>query len=78
MELFKELLINILKEDEIEINFKQFKFNAEKLTQNETYKMLKKIKLVLENHEFDDFECIERIILIFENAGCKIANRHDL
>jgi len=38
---------------------------------------LEKIKAVIENDSLSDFECIERIVKIFEQIGSNAGNRHD-
>ena len=38
---------------------------------------LEKIKAVIENDSLSDFECVERIINIFEELGSNGGNRHD-
>ena len=38
---------------------------------------LEKIKTVIENDSLSDFECIERIVKIFEQIGSNAGNRHD-
>ncbi len=77
MDLYKELLINILKEDEIEVRFKRFSFNIEKFTQNECYILLDKIRAVIQDDSLTDFDCVEKIVCLFENSGISAGNRHD-
>lgn len=40
-------------------------------------KMITEIQGVLKNDDFDDFECVERLIAILESNGYECGNRHD-
>ncbi len=77
MDLYKELLINILKEDKISVDFKNFSFDIEKFTQNECYILLDKTKTVIQDDSLSDFECIEKIVCLFEESKINAGNRHD-
>jgi len=77
LDLFKELLINILKEDKISVDFKNFSFDIEKFTQNECYILLDKIKTIIQDDSLSDFECVEKIVCLFEKSGISAGIRHD-
>ena len=77
MDLFKELLINILKKDKISVDFKNFSFDIEKFTQNECYILLDKIKTIIQDDSLSDFECVEKIVCLFECENISVGNRHD-
>lgn len=69
MELYKEILLNLLAEDTIA-----------QIVESECYKALQKIKAVLHEDSLDDAECfqkIEEIICIFEELGSSGGPRHD-
>lgn len=77
MELFKEILIKALAKEEINIIFPNFEFGVTEVIEIESFKALQKIKTIIENDNLSDFECIERIVCIFEDIGSGGGNRHD-
>lgn len=77
MELFKEILIRVLEKEEINIIFPNLKINIADIVEMQCYQTLRKIKTVVENDGLCDFECIEEIVSIFEDAGSNGGNRHD-
>ena len=80
MELYKELLTNILAKEEINIIFPNLKMDTVKLIELEAYSALKKIKAIIQDDSLDDKECflkIEEIICLFESLGSNGGGRHD-
>ena len=77
MELFKEILINILMKEDINIFFPNLKFSAAEIVEFESFSALQKIKAVIEDDSLSDFDCIEKIICVFEENGSGGGNRHD-
>lgn len=80
MELYKELLINALEKQKMEVTFPELKIDAEKIVELKCYDALRQIKEVLEDDSLEDKECferIERIICILEKAGTSAGIRHD-
>ena len=80
MELYKELLTNILAKEEINIIFPNLKMDTDKLIELEAYSALKKIKAIIQDDSLDDKECflkIEEIICLFESLGSNGGGRHD-
>lgn len=43
----------------------------------ESFNALQKIKAIIENDSFSDFECIEEIVCVFEEIGSNGGSRHD-
>lgn len=43
----------------------------------ESHRALCRIKAVLEDKALSDFDCIERIVNVFENIGSDCGTRHD-
>ena len=77
MELFKEILAKVLENEEIHITFPNLEFEgAIELVEMQSLKSLQKIKAIIDNDSLSDFQCIEEIILVFEEAGAS-SNRHD-
>ncbi len=80
MELYKEILIKVLKSCEVNITFSNLDINAEKIIELECYITLQKIKTIIEDDSLEDKECfmkIEKIICLFEELGSDGGNRHD-
>ena len=80
MQLYKEILLNALYNEEIEITFPNLKLSPDEIVKLDCYRALKKIKSVLENEDLSDKECfmrIEKIICAFEDMGSDGGTRHD-
>ncbi|MCL2566430.1 MAG: hypothetical protein FWE24_11595 [Defluviitaleaceae bacterium] len=77
MELFKEILAKILKNEEIHIIFPNLEVEiTAKLVEMQSFKALQKIQAIIENDDLSDFHCIEEIILVLEEMGTG-CNRND-
>ena len=61
MDLYKEILINILKDNDIEITFKGIEFDYNKLLENKSYVALNEIKKILANDTIDNANCLKKI-----------------
>ncbi len=80
MELYKEILTNILEKQEVNVVFPNMKSDIKDIVEIECYKLLNRIKIILEDDNLDDEECfmkIEAIICLFEELGSDCGNRHD-
>ena len=44
---------------------------------NGVYKAFVEIRMILENDELDDFQCVEAIVRVYENLGLDCGGRHD-
>ena len=79
MELFKELLAELVKENQLEIVFPQIK-DLSLVINNICYNALAEISKIVKNDELSDpscFEKIEEIILVLEKNGIDFGYRHD-
>ena len=79
MELYKEILAQVLSQQKAEIVFPQLELNAVEIVETECYKALQKIKAVIDDHDLNDSECfsrIEEIVCTLEELGCS-SERHD-
>ena len=79
MELFKELLSNLIKEEKIQVIFPQMG-DLSSLLEKICYKALSEIKEIIINDNFSDKECfvkIEEISAVLEKNGIDFGNRHD-
>ena len=72
MELFKEILINLLQKEEMTITLPNFMFDAGEIIQMKCYDALLKIKTVIQDENINDDDCrekIEKIKQVFKNMG---------
>ena len=78
MELFKEIILEGLKNEKIELSFPNVNIDIEKIVHDKAYKMLSLIKEILEDDNIpNDYYCIEAIMRVFERTGEMIEYRHD-
>lgn len=80
MELYKELLVQLLKEEQVQVSFVNEPINLHELLESRCYQTLCKIKSVIEDDTLDDLTCfmkIEEIICVFEDMGSSGGFRHD-
>ena len=79
MNLYQEILCELLKSETIEVNFPNIPAMVN-LVELKCYKALQAIKNILENDTLSDKECfwkIEEIVHVFEALGSNAGNRHD-
>ena len=67
MDLLKEIILEGLKSEKIELSFPHVDF--EKIVHDKSYAMLLQIKEILENDRLSHFDCVERIENLFKNVG---------
>lgn len=80
MELCKEILVQILSQQNAEIVFPDLHMDAKQIIETECYKALQKIKAVMEDDSLEDevcFQKIEDIVCVFEELGSSGGGRHD-
>ncbi len=80
MNLYKEILSNILENEECRVVFPNVEGSFSELVETKSYEMLKKIQEIIRDSELDDEDCfmrIEEIICLFEQNGCSAGTRHD-
>jgi len=76
MELWQSIIIKTAKK--YEVDFMDLKF--EKLFEKECYKLLERIKGILEDDSIEDENCfyrIEKLVCLFEEIGSNCGSRHD-
>ena len=76
MDLIKDMLNENLKVI-ISEALEQMNIDYDKIIELKSIQILQKIKTVIENDSLSDFECVERIVRIFESIGSDCGNRHD-
>lgn len=80
MELCKEILVQILSQQNAEIVFPDLHMDAKQIIETECYKALQKIKVIIEDDSLEDevcFQKIEDIVCVFEELGSSGGGRHD-
>lgn len=80
MDMYKEILINVLAKEKAEVYFPQMQIPAEKIVEMQCYKALCRIREILEDDSNSDTECfmkIENIVCTLEDLGCPALGRHD-
>ena len=80
MELYQEILSNMIRNHKEESFFPAMAAHAAWNVGSESYRALQKIKAVLDDDGLDDETCfrkIEEIICIFEELGSDGGSRHD-
>ena len=78
MDLFKELMIQVLSKQDLHITLNDR--DIQKLigaVNVELLCALKEIRTILEDDSFTDFECVEKIVCVFEELGSDAGTRHD-
>ncbi len=79
MELYKEILCNLLRREAVEVRFPDLKPQHE-VIESICYRTLERIKEILQDNTLQDKECflkIEEIICAFEEIGSNGGSRHD-
>lgn len=80
MDLYKEILLYILLNKEVKVEFKDLDIDINKVIEGECYKALKNIRDIICDETLDDSDCfnkIEEIIILFEKLGIESGSRHD-
>lgn len=80
MDLYKEILINVLENEKIDVFFPDMKIPIKEIIELTCYKTLCDIRDIIRNDNLCDAECfekIEQIICKFESIGSDGGTRHD-
>ena len=76
MNIKTELIKNYIAEV-VCSNISDFEIDESKITDTTTVKVISEIQQVLHSGELDDFEMIEKIVLIFEKYNLNAGSCHD-
>lgn len=79
MDLYKELLVNLLSQERVQVTFSGFPADTKTLLELHCYQILQKIKTVVDDDSLDDATCfrkIEEILTELEDNGISVS-RHD-
>jgi len=77
MELYKEILVKVLSQEEAHVTFPALQVDAGKSVEMQCYLALQRRKAIIENDDLSDFMCVEEIVRVFEVLGSDGENRHD-
>jgi hypothetical protein len=80
MDLYKELLIGLLRNQEVKVTFPDLEGNISDAVEMACYKALQKIKAIIEDDRLDDRACfmrIEEIVCALESLGSGGGGLHD-
>ena len=69
MELYKEILVNVLQRQQVRVLFPRLKISAREIVGMECYKALRKIRAILADDRLNDaewFQKIEEIVQVFD------------
>ena len=80
MELYRDLLVKLLGNEEIKIEFPNLNVSPSELVEMQCYNALKAIKSIIEDDSYSDKECfmkIEKIVCLLEDLGSDGGSRHD-
>ncbi len=76
MELYKELISFEIGKMIIE-NFENQNLNFKEIAELKSIQLLQKIKTIIQDDSLTDFECVEKIVCLFETTGISAEIRHD-
>ena len=80
MELYKEILIEVLSRQEVEARFPHLTVNPAEIVEGVCYRALERIRDILRDSTRSDEACflkIEEIVRILEDVGSHGGARHD-
>ena len=80
MELYRDLLVKLLENEKIRIEFPNISISLSELVEMRCYNALKEIKAIIEDDRYSDKECfmkIEKIVCLLEDLGSDGGLRHD-
>ena len=79
MQIYEEILAHYLASENSQILFPQLKLDALQIAESECFRVLEKIRTILDDQTLEDntcFEQIEQIVCALESAGI-YTTRHD-
>ncbi|MBR6728141.1 MAG: hypothetical protein IKM08_08090 [Clostridia bacterium] len=80
MQLYKEILCELLSKETVTVSFSGLKASANELVEMTCYQALKRIRSILADSSLSDSECfvkIEEIVCLLEELGSDGGSRHD-
>ena len=79
MELYREILCNMLQKESVEVYFPQLE-SQQDVVESVCYRALEKIRDIIRDATLEDEECfskIEEIVCVLEEIGSNGGQRHD-
>jgi len=77
MELYKEIIAQVIQQQKIEVTFPDLQISAKEIVEMQCYQTLEKIQAIIHDDALDDFACVEKSVRLFEKLGSDGGNRHD-
>ncbi len=80
MDVYKEIMAEILQKEDIQVEFKNCSIDPAEIVNSVCYRAICEITNILQDDSLDDKECfmkIEHIVKIVESLGINCGNRHD-
>ena len=80
LELYKEILTNVLAKGEVQITFANLNVSPNAFVESVCYQALCRIKEILKDEDLEDRNCflkIEEVICLLEDLGIDCGCRHD-
>ncbi|MCL2367672.1 MAG: hypothetical protein FWC72_01625 [Oscillospiraceae bacterium] len=77
MELYEELLAQAIGKGVLRVAIPHLEKQTAEIVKQYAYYALKKIKAIIEDDSLSDFDCVERIVQVFEEIGSDGGCRHD-
>lgn len=80
MELYQEILANVLANQEVQVTFPGLDLDAAQIVEGVCYQSLLRIKEIIADDSLEDSACfdkIEEIVCAFEAIGSSGGGRHD-
>ena len=80
MELLKEIMIQVLMNEDIQISFPGLQLDLSGIVESKCYQALNRIKAIIEDDSLEDSECfmkVEEIVCTLEELGSDGGSRHD-
>ena len=81
MNLYKDMLVQLLSSHDVIVLFPDFKGNVNELIEMKCFQALRKIKAILEDESLEDADCfmkIEEVLCVLESLGSNGGTRHSL
>lgn len=78
MDFYTGILAKALSRHGMKVTFENLEIkDPDDIVENTCRAALEQIREILDNDEFDDFECVERIVCLLQDIGSDGGFRHD-
>ena len=77
MKLLEGIIQGLISSGRVQVEIKAPECNLEAAVENVCYKALGEIREILDDDSLSDFDCVEKIVNVFEAIGSNGGSRHD-